>query len=371
MGKPLRVLEIMGIVQNGGVEAVIMNYYRNIDKSKVQFDFVMHEGSNSSYIEEVINMGARVYEITPYTNNILKFTCAIYKVIRDGKYEIVHSNMNSMSMFPLFAAWIAGARIRILHNHTTDNKAEGLRSVIKRLLRPFARMFANQYWACSKLAGIWMYGRKLVDNREVTIINNAIDLKRYTFDEECRKSLRQRLGLEEKFVVGHVGRFMKQKNHDLLIDIFEEFVKEQTNAMLLLIGDGPLLEHIQQKVNRLGLQNKVVFLGPRNDVFELYNAMDVFVLPSFYEGLPIVGVEVQANGLPLICSSEVTSDVAVNSNVSFISLDTGLNHWVNSIKLSKRIANKDLELNFSKSCFNIIEESKKLCNLYLKLGCNK
>lgn len=368
MGEPLRILQIMGIVRNGGVEAVILNYYKHVDKTKVQFDFVMHEGSNSSYISEAIKMGARVYEITPYTKNILKFTYDIYKVIRDGKYEIVHSNMNSMSMFPLLAAWIAGAKIRILHNHTTDSRTEGLRSFVKRLLRPFAVMFANQYWACSKLAGIWMYGQKSVDNGGVTIINNAIDLKKYAFNEECRKRLRKKFGLEGKFVVGHVGRFMKQKNHDLLIEIFKELVKHKSNAIMLLIGEGPLLENIQQKVNRLGLQNQVVFLGPRNDVHELYNSMDVFVLPSFYEGLPIVGVEVQANGLPLVCSSEVTRDVAVNDNVSFIPLEQGLNYWVDSIMLSKRVSSKDVGQSFLGSGFNIIEESKKLSRLYLRFG---
>ena len=214
MGSPLRVLQIMGIVESGGVEAVIMNYYRNIDKNKVQFDFVMHKGGNPHYIAEVQSMGARVYEITPYSKNIFAFTYETYKIIKNGHYDIVHSNMNSLSGFPLFAAWLAGARVRILHNHTTDTKAEALRTVLKRTLRPFAKLFANKYWACSKLAAEWMYGKQAVNAGKVTIINNAIDLDKFAFNQEKRDILRKELGLEGKFVIGHVGRFMKQKNHE-------------------------------------------------------------------------------------------------------------------------------------------------------------
>ena len=182
---PIRVLQIMGIVESGGVEAVILNYYRHIDKNKVQFDFVMHKGSNPNYIEEVVRMGARVYEITPYTQNIIKFTYEIYSIIKEGNYKIVHSNMNSLSGFPLMAACFAGAKVRILHNHTTDSEAEGLRTKVKRLLRPFAKLFANKYWACSKLAAEWMYGKKLVENNKVTIKMAAEGLValRVTYEE--------------------------------------------------------------------------------------------------------------------------------------------------------------------------------------------
>ena len=364
MSEPLRVLQIMGIVESGGVEAVIMNYYRHIDRSKVQFDFVMHKGGNTNYIDAVNSMGARVYEITPYTKNLFTFTYDIYKIIKKGHYDIVHSNMNSLSVFPLFAAWLAGARVRILHNHTTDTKAEGFRTVIKRTLRPFAKMFANQYWACSKLAAEWMYGKQAVDSGKVTIINNAIDLNKFAFSQKKRDALRNELGLEGKFVVGHVGRFMKQKNHEFLIDTFAEVAKQKENAVLMLIGEGPLMVAIRKKVNELHLEKKVVFLGVRNDVADLYNVMDVFALPSFYEGLPVVGVEVQANGLPFLCSDQVTREILISDSIELLALNDGAEKWAEEILSAKRVAFAETLKSMQESGFDISNEARKLENKY-------
>lgn len=367
MGNPLRVLQIMGIVESGGVEAVIMNYYRHIDKNKVQFDFVMHKGGNPRYIAEVQSMGARIYEITPYSKNIFAFTYEIYKIIKNGHYYVIHSNMNSLSGFPLFAAWMAGARVRILHNHTTDTKAEGLRTVLKRTLRPFAKMFANKYWACSKLAAEWMYGKKAVDAGKVTIINNAIDLDKFAFNQEKRDKLRKELGLEGKFVIGHVGRFMKQKNHEFLIDIFAEVAKQKDNAVLMFIGEGPLMESIRDKVSNLHLKNKVVFLGVRNDVADLYNVMDVFALPSFYEGLPVVGVEVQANGLPFLCSDKVTSEIVISDSIKLLPLNDGTGKWAEEILNTDRVSLAETLKSMKKSGFDISNEARKLEDRYVNM----
>ena len=351
---------------SGGVEAVIMNYYRHIDKTEVQFDFVMHKGSNSDYIAEVKSMGAKVYEVTPYSNPI-RFIQEVYSIIKKGNYQIVHSNMNALSVFPLFAAYLAGVPVRILHNHSTDTKAEPLRTFVKHLLRPFARLFANKYWACSKLAGEWMYGKQAVADGKVTIINNAIDLKQFAFDEAKRDKLRKELGLQDCFVIGHVGRFMKQKNHDFLVDIFAEVVKKQDNAKLLLIGDGPLREQIENKVKTLGLDEMVIFTGVRSDVADLYNAMDVFVLPSFYEGLPVVGVEVQANGLPFLCSSNVTKEILISDRIELVELEKGAKAWAEKIlafsEKQRTTASKDI----SQSGFDIEVEAEKMGERYRKV----
>ena len=364
---PIRVLQIMGIVENGGVEAVIMNYYRHIDKSKVQFDFVMHNGSNANYIEEAKSMGANVYEVTPYTKNIIKFTYEIYKVIKEGNYKIVHSNMNSLSGFSLFAAYLAGAKVRILHNHTTDSEAEGLRTKLKRLLRPFAKMFANQYWACSKLAGEWMYGKEAVKKNKVTVINNAIDLDKFAFNQDKREELRKKLCLEEQFVVGHVGRFMEPKNHEFLVDVFVEVAKQKDNAVLVLIGNGPLLDEIQNKVNKLHLTDRVRFLGVRNDVADLYNVMDVFILPSLYEGLPVVGVEVQANGLPFLCSENVTKEIVFSKVVKQLSLKIGVKQWAKNIVQMKNDVRFDTSSEVGSAGFDICVESKKMNKMFLSM----
>lgn len=364
--KPIRVLQIIGDVVGGGVEQVILNYYRHIDRNEVQFDFILHNGALKSYVDNIESLGGKVYKITPYNSNPVKTVLEMYKIMK-GNYQIVHSNMNALSVFPLFAAYLAGVPVRILHNHSTDTKAEPLRTFVKHLLRPFARLFANKYWACSKLAGEWMYGKQAVADGKVTIINNAIDLKQFAFDEAKRKKLRKELGLQDCFVIGHVGRFMKQKNHDFLVDIFAEVAKKQDNAKLLLIGDGPLREQIENKVKTLGLNEKVIFTGVRSDVADLYNAMDVFVLPSFYEGLPVVGVEVQANGLPFLCSSNVTREILISDRIELVELEKGAKAWAEKIlafsEKQRTTASKDI----SQSGFGILVEAEKLGERYKRI----
>ena len=367
--EPVRVLQIIGIACNGGVESVILNYYRHIDKSKVQFDFVVHNNPSENFVREVKNGGGRLYEITPYMKNVFAFTYEIYKIIRNGRYEIVHSNMNSLSGFPLFSAWLAGAKVRILHNHTTDTKAEGMRTILKRVLRPFAKLFANQYWACSELAAKWMYGEQAVSDGKITVIPNAIDLKKFAFNQEKRDKLRSHLGIKAELVIGHVGRFMKQKNHDFLIDIFAEVVKEKPDAKLLLIGEGPLENEIKAKTKRLSLENNVLFLGVRSDVADLYNVMDIFVLPSFYEGLPVVGVEAQANGLKCLFSDEVTSESKLLCTTEFIDIESGVQKWqlaIMSYIAGQRNLSKNTDtLNLMK--FDIEESSVRLQVMYINL----
>lgn len=365
--KTVRVLQIIGLACGGGVESVVLNYYRNIDKDRVQFDFVVHKHPLKSFVDEAEKYGGRIYEVTAYTKNIFAFTYEIYKIIKNGHYHIVHSNMNSLSGFPLLAAWLAGARVRILHNHTTDTKAEGFRTVIKRTLRPFAKMFANHYWACSKLAAEWMYGKQAVDSGKVTIINNAIDLNKLSFSQEKRDALRNELGLEGKFVVGHVGRFMKQKNHEFLIDIFAEVAKQKENAVLMLIDEGPLRVAIREKVNELHLEKKVLFLGVRNDVADLYNVMDIFLFPSLYEGLGMVAVEAQVNGLPVVASTEVPKEAGITENIMWYSLNLEAKKWANEILRAQRVAFAETLKSMQESGFDISNEARKLEKMYLEV----
>lgn len=368
MGKePIRVLQIIGLACGGGVESAIMNYYRHIDKNKVQFDFIVHKNPYKAFVDEANSMGAKVYEVTPYTKNIFKFTYEIYQICKNSQYNIVHSNMNSLSFFPLFAAWFAGSKIRILHNHTTDTKAEPLRTFIKRILRPFAKLFANQYWACSKVAGEWMYGKGAVESGKVKIINNAIDLQKFAFNQEKRASLRQELDLTNSFVVGHVGRFMTQKNHEFLVDIFAEIAREKANAKLLLIGEGVLKSKIESKVKLLGIANRVIFTGARSDVADLYNAMDVFLLPSHYEGLGLVGVEAQANGLQYFLSDVITREVEVTDLCHFISLNKSAKEWSDDILSVEGAVRENKLTDISKAGFDITVEAKKVEKFYLEV----
>ena len=363
--QPIRVLQIMGIVCGGGVESVIMNYYRNIDRTKVQFDFVIDGYGKSLLDDEILSLGGKVYKVEPYSKNIFKYIYQIYRIVKDNKYEIVHSNMNTLAVFSLFAAWLAGAKVRILHNHSTAVRSEKLRSAMKYILRPFAPIFANKYMACSVLAGEWMYGKKKMQSGKVKVLNNAIDVDKFAYNPEIRKRLRHGLNIaEDTLAIGHVGRFMYQKNHDFLIDIFNEIHKQKSNSLLLLIGDGPLRQSIEEKVRNYNLQDNVKFLGLRKDVKDLYNVMDVFVLPSWYEGLPVVSVEAQANGLPCFVSDKVSKECKLSGSMNFISLDKSAHYWSREILDNDLDRNKNAKQDLIENKFDIHSEVINLMNFY-------
>ena len=270
---------------DGGVESVVMNYYRNIDKEKIQFHFLCDEDSTDIPYQEIEKLGGKVIIIPPY-QKLFKYQKELYRVFKENNYKIVHSHINALSVFPLRIAKKAKIPVRIAHSHTTSNKKEWKRNLIKNILRPLSKLYANNYFACTEYAGKWLFGKKVVERKELNVINNAIDLKKFEFNENTREDLRKELGIKEDvLVIGHVGRFMKQKNHDFLIDIFNELIKKNDNSILILIGQGPLLNDMKQKVRDLKIEDKVKFMGQVTDVEKYYNIMDVFLFPSIYEGL--------------------------------------------------------------------------------------
>lgn len=316
--EPICVAQVMGKLGAGGVESVIYNYYRHMDHTKIQFDFYVDDDSTVSMPQDILDAGARCYVIPRY-QHLLRNMAALYRHFKKEKYSIVHANLNTLSVFSLCAAWAAGVPVRIAHSHSTAGKGETKKNILKYILRPFAKIFATDYAACSEYAGRWLFGRKAMEQGKVTIFNNAIDLDKFKFDPVVRDEVRKELGLEGKFVIGHVGRFCYQKNHEFLIDVFQEVCKQEPNAVLLLVGDGEDRARIEEKARKLS--GEVVFLGNRTDVHRLYQAMDVFVLPSRYEGLPVVGVEAQAAGLPCVISDAVTREVDIGAEMSFLPID--------------------------------------------------
>ena len=270
---------------DGGVESVVMNYYRNIDRDKIQFHFLCDEDSTDIPYDEIEKLGGKVIVIPPY-QKLFKYQKELYKIFKENNYKIVHSHINALSVFPLRIAKKAGVPIRIAHSHSTSNKKEWKKNILKMILRPFSKLYANNYFACTEYAGKWLFGKKVVERKELNVINNAIDLKKFEFNENTREDLRKELGIKEDvLVIGHVGRFMKQKNHEFLIDVFEKAIKQDDNIYLILVGQGPLEDKIKEMAKEKGIENKILFLGQRHDVNKLYKAMDIFVLPSLYEGL--------------------------------------------------------------------------------------
>ncbi len=327
MSEPIRVAQILNRIDSGGIESVVMNYYRHIDRNQIQFDFYFAEGSTFPQREELEKLGAGIYPIPPYSKPI-KYHQALYRAFQERKYKIVHAHLSTMSVFALFAAWRAGVLVRICHNHTTAYWGEGIKTLLKYILRPWNKLFATDYFACGEAAGRWMYGNRCFDQGKVTVMPNAIDTQKFAFDPEARKQLRDELKIpQDSFVIGYVGRFMYQKNHSFLIDIFVEILKKRPGAVLLLIGEGELMESIQAKVKAKKISDNVAFTGARNDVNRLYSAMDVFCLPSFYEGMPVVAWEAQANGLPCILSDRITQEAGQKNNCPFLSLTQGVEEW--------------------------------------------
>lgn len=356
MAEPIRVAQVLNRMDSGGIESVVMNYYRYIDRNKVQFDFYLAEGSSFPQREELLKLGAGIYLIPAYSKP-LKYHQALYKAFKEKKYRIVHAHLSTMSVFPLFATWRAGVPVRICHNHTTAYWGEGIKTLLKYILRPFNKIFATDYFACGETAGRWMYGDRCFDSGRVTVMPNAIDTEKFTFNPEARVRLRDEFGIpQDAFVVGHVGRFMYQKNHSFLIDIFAELLREKLDARLLLIGEGELMGQIQEKVQRLGIEKSVIFTGARGDVNKLYSVMDVFCLPSFYEGMPVVAWEAQADGLPCAFSDKVSKEAKQGENSCFLNLKRSSSEWASLLlKSGQRIDNRVPDIQ---------EEAKRLELLY-------
>lgn len=366
--KPIRVAQIIGKWLGGGVESVVMNYYRNIDRNKIQFDFICDNDSTNIPYAEIESLGGKVILIPPY-QKVIKYHKELKRVLKEGNYKIVHSHINTLSVFSLFAAKCAGVPVRIAHSHSTTNKKEKRKNLMKQLLRPFSKVFATDYMCCSELAGRWLFGDKEYDKGNVYLLNNAIDLDKFRYDETVRREKRKELNIkDDTLVIGHVGRFVEQKNHRFLIDIFNEVHKQKENSILLLAGQGPLMEEMKEKVKILGIENSVKFLGQRNDINELYQAFDVFCLPSLYEGLGMVAIESQVSGLLCFVSTEIPEIAKVTERIVFINLENKIEIWTEIIfKYLKNVNRKNINFTDGIKKYDIIKEATKLEKKYLNL----
>ncbi len=363
----LRIAHIMGKWVGGGVESVVMNYYRNIDRSMIQFDFICDNDSTNIPYDEIEKLGGRVILIPPY-QKLFSYQKELRKVLRKNNYKIVHSHINTLSVFPLFAAKSVNIPVRIAHSHSTTNKKEWKKNLLKNILKPFSKIFATHYFCCSELAGRWLFGNYEYEKGNVFLLNNAIDVSKFKYNKSIRSKVRKELKIsDDTLVIGHVGRFVAQKNHKFLIDIFNDIHSKCKNSKLLLIGQGPLVDEIKEKVKTLNLEDSVIFMGQRNDVNELFQAFDVFLLPSLYEGLPVVGVEAQASGVLCVFSTSMTKDVKMLEESLFISLNDNSNVWKDKILSSINYERVNTEQIITDKKFNIKKEASRLEDKYLEL----
>lgn len=340
MKQPLRVLHFQGRMGKGGAETFMMNAYRNIDRTKIQFDFLIYDDFEDvkPYNKEIHELGGKIYSVPNPNKNILAYIQAVKKLLKDKHFDIVHNEIFFAGGLNLLLAKQAGISKRIAHSHaTTDGKGNNIAmNTIRNIFKRMLLKNATDYLACSYEAGIGLYG----EDQPFIFVPNGIDLESYQNIPQSKKEIRNELNIPQNaFVIGNIGRFEDQKNHDFLIDIFEKVVEKKPDSYLILIGEGSLEDKIKDKVADLDLHSKVSFLGLRDDIPQLLKSMDVFLMPSLYEGLPISAVEAQAANLKLVLSTEVSKETALSNNVHFVSLEETPEKWAEII-LSKPFGNK-------------------------------
>lgn len=344
----IRVLQIVTYMGRGGLETMIMNYYRNIDRNKVQFDFLVHRQEEADYDKEIVALGGKIYHM-PMLNPFSKsYFNALDSFFKEHKYDIVHCHLDCMSAYPLKIAKKNGVRVRIAHSHN-KSQDKNLKYPIKLYSKRLIPKYATHLLSCGKEAGDWMFNGK-----PYTILNNAIDAQSYRFDKQIREEMREQLGFnQEDFVIGHVGRFNPQKNHNFIIDVFNFVHKKNTAAKLVLVGTGDGQKAIKEKVESLALSDSVLFLGNRTDVNKILQAMDIFLFPSLYEGLPLSIIEAQAAGLPCVISDNVPPECIVTDLIEAASLDDALAKWEIVITSQKSVKRKDTYELIKKSGFDV------------------
>lgn len=325
----VRIAIIAGKVDSGGKKNLIMEYYRHIDRDKIQFDFICDADSQAIPRKEIESLGGRVYIIAPY-QRIIKNMSDMKKIFIQNKYPVVHAYNSTMNLFPMFIAKMCGVPVRISESLSMAHEGDW-KTILKKILRPMSKWFANYYMACGEDCGRWQFGNKLFDTGKVDVFKTVINTEFNAYNCDVRSKTRDEFGWRDKIVIGHIGRFTAQKNSLQMIDIFAAVARKEPRAVLCLIGDGELKEDMERKIEALGIEKQVAYLGRREDIQKFYNAMDCFILPSLYEGLPVVGLEAESCGLPMFFSTEVTKEANACELGHFISLDKSDEYWAEEI----------------------------------------
>ncbi|WP_317303155.1 glycosyltransferase [Acidaminococcus timonensis] len=372
----VKVLEV-NVDDNGygGVYAFVLNILENIGK-EFRIDLCSFEKfEKQSNIDYVESFGGKVH-YCGFSGQLWKkqLNCLnnLYQLAKSGQYDVVHIHSDVSYKLFLYALTVkmASSSKILIHSHSSgvEGRHRNIKSVLQRLAKPFLPLVADKFIACSQKAARWMYPRNIINKNRVIFINNGVNVSNFRFDLNARNEIRKSLNLRDEFVVGHVGRFSYPKNHMFLIDIFAELVKIYPKSKLLLIGsyvgDPSFLNDAKSKVLKMGLSNKVLFLGIRNDVPRLMQAMDCFLLPSRFEGLPVVGIEAQAAGLPCFFSDVITKELGITKLAHFISLKKGPREWAMQILKCSHISRQNMQKEIGIAGYDIQYEIKKLEKLY-------
>ena len=365
---PIRILNLFTIMDRGGAETLVMNYYRKIDRSKVQFDFLVHRETPGAYEKEIIELGGRIYRMPALRpGRFLQYYKQTRRFFRNHpEYRILHAHMSELACIAFLAAYKEGVPIRICHAHNAPHGWD-YKMPVKDCFKVMMRPYITHRFTCGQEAGDWLYGK---GSRDCLIyMRNAVDTELFRFDPVRRDVQRKKLGLDRNFVLGHVGRFVQQKNHEFLTEILNSLVKKNPSSVLLLIGTGPLENRIRDMVREKGLERYIRFMGQREDVKDLLQAMDAFVLPSLYEGVSVALMEAQASGLPCFISAEQPREAVITDQVSRLSLRRTADQWAAYI-LEKciKFQRKNVEASIQAAGYDIDSNVKKLEQFYLQLA---
>ncbi|MFQ6862912.1 MAG: glycosyltransferase family 1 protein [Beduini sp.] len=367
----IRILQIVSSMDRGGIETYIMNVYRKIDKSKIQFDFLVHTNRICAYDDEIEKLGGKIYRIHSRHQSIVQNRKDLNDFFKNhSEYKIVHMHESSLSYItPLKIAKKHGIPIRILHSRNNAIRGNKLHILLHHFNQFIFPKYITDCFAISDKAAIWMFGKKFYNSGKVKLLKNGINIENFKFNQQYRDEIRTLFNISnDKIVLGHVGRFSKQKNHAFLIDIFSEICKNNNNYMLLLIGDGNKKEEIKEIVSSKNLLDNVIFINPTYTVERYYAAMDLFILPSLFEGLGRVLIEAQCNGLMCFASQYVIpEEVAILDSFSFVPLKDGVDKWVQQIITADKKRSINSDQSIREAGYDMNEVTKELSVLYLNL----
>lgn len=360
----IRILQIVTYMGRGGLETMLMNYYRHMDRNKVQFDFLVHRDFEADYDKEILELGGRIYHVS----RLVPWSKAYRDELKDffrkhPEYKIVHVHQDCLSSVALQCAKECGVPIRIAHSHSSG-AVKNLKYPIKLHYMKQIPLYATHMFACGKQAGDWMFS-----GRKYEIIKNAIDTEKYQYSASVAAQVRSELGLKGETIIGHVGNFTPAKNHTFLLEVFQEILKSDCKARLLLVGGGDGLASMREKVHDMGIQDHVIFTGIRSDVNRLMQAMDVFVFPSLYEGVPVTMVEAQASGLPCVISDHVPDECIITKGlITKKKLDEPSDEWASYIlQLAQQSRENHME-EIKMAGYDIVAATKQLEEFYLQNG---
>ena len=333
MNKKIRILQVLGGLDAGGAETFVMNIYRNIDRNKIQFDFIVHNKEKNFYLDEIKKLGGRVYYVPKYNGfNHFQYINAWKNFFAEhSEYKIIHSHVRSTASIILKIAKKYGLTT-ICHSHSTSN-GKGFSALVKKIYQKKIVYYADYLFGCSKEANEWLYGKKYASKS--FILNNAIDTSKFVYNYKTREELRKKLKINNKYVIGQVGRLISVKNHLFSLNLLKEYLKINKDVFLLIIGDGELYDVLNKEIKRLNIIDNVLILKNRSDVNCLMQAMDAFIMPSLYEGLPLSLVEAQTASLPCVISKNVNAGIIINDLVKRLSLDEDKKLWIEQFEKFK------------------------------------